>query len=184
MSPVIMHAGILTLPQPGIPTCRKSAACWGNPSIPETRYPCPGTQGSQGTLPSRRALGYGAGMKFSQADPSDGYLVEAYAPGRIQIDGRIFSVGLILSPRQLVPEWGPARAEDLTATHLEALLALDPQVILLGTGARQVFPPAALLASVFKRGIGLEVMDTGAACRTYNILMGEGRQVVAGLLPI
>ena len=98
MSPVIMHAGILTLPQPGIPTCRKSAACWGNPSIPETRYPCPGTQGSQGTLPSRRALGYGAGMKFSQADPGDGYLIEAYGPGRIQIDGRIFSVGLILPP--------------------------------------------------------------------------------------
>lgn len=123
-------------------------------------------------------------MKFSQADPSDGYLVEAYAPGRIQIDGRVFGIGLILSPRQLVPDWGPARAEDLTATHLEALLALDPQVILLGTGARQVFPALALLARGMARGIGIEVMDTGAACRTYNILMGEGRQVVAGLLPI
>ena len=123
-------------------------------------------------------------MKFSQADPSDGYLIEAYAPGRIQIDGRIFSGGLILSPRKLVPDWGPARAEDLAPVHLEALLALEPQVILLGTGARQVFPPAALLASAMTRGIGIEVMDTGAACRTYNILMGEGREVVAGLLPI
>jgi uncharacterized protein len=123
-------------------------------------------------------------MKFSQADPGDGYLVEAYEPGRIQIDGRFFTVGLILSPGRLVTDWGPARAEDLTTTHLESLLALDPQVIILGTGARQVFPPFALLASALTRGIGIEVMDTGAACRTYNILMGEGRQVVAGLLPI
>jgi len=123
-------------------------------------------------------------MKFSEADHGDGYLVEGYEPGRIQIDGRIFNVGLILSPRRIVPDWGPAQAEDLTLTHLEALLALEPQVILLGTGARQVFPPFALLASALTRGIGIEVMDTGAACRTYNILMGEGRQVVAGLLPI
>jgi len=123
-------------------------------------------------------------MNFSQADPGDGYLVEAYEPGRIQIDGRFFTVGLILTPRQLVPDWGPARAEDLSLTHLEALLALEPQVILLGTGARQVFPSAALLAAVWTRGIGIEVMDTGAACRTYNLLMGEGRAVVAGLMPI
>ena len=123
-------------------------------------------------------------MNFSQADPGEGYLVEAYEPGRIQIDGRLFTVGLILSPRQLVPEWGPARAEDLSLTHLEALLALEPQVILLGTGARQVFPSSALLAAVWTRGIGIEVMDTGAACRTYNLLMSEGRAVVAGLMPV
>ena len=72
----------------------------------------------------------------------------------------------------------------MTEAHIDALLELDPQVILLGTGARQIFPAMALLARGLARSIGIEVMDTGAACRTYNILMAEGRQVVAGLLPI
>lgn len=123
-------------------------------------------------------------MKFSEADQGDGYLIEGYEPGRIQIDGKIFSMGLILAPRRILPGWGPEEATDLTVAHIDALLELDPQVILIGTGARQVFPPMALLAHALSRGIGIEVMDTGAACRTYNILMAEGRQVVAGLLPI
>ena len=129
-------------------------------------------------------MGYVASMKFSQADPGDGYLIEGYEPGRILIGGKFFVSGLILTPRRLLPDWGPQVAADLTEAHIDALLELDPQVILLGTGARQVFPALALLARGMARGIGIEVMDTGAACRTYNILMGEGRQVVAGLLPI
>ena len=129
-------------------------------------------------------MGYVAHMKFSQADPGDGYLIEGYEPGRILIDGKFFVSGLILTPRRLLPAWGPQVAADLTEAHIDALLELDPQVILLGTGARQIFPAMALLARGLTRGIGIEVMDTGAACRTYNILMAEGRQVVAGLLPI
>ncbi len=123
-------------------------------------------------------------MKFSQADPGDGYLIEGYEPGRIRIDGRFFDSGLILTPRRILPSWGPRVVADLTEEHIDALLTLDPQVILLGTGARQVFPTLPLLSRALTRGMGIEVMDTGAACRTYNILMAEGRQVVAGLLPI
>ncbi|MFZ1538882.1 MAG: Mth938-like domain-containing protein [Chromatiaceae bacterium] len=123
-------------------------------------------------------------MKFSQADPGDGYLIEGYEPGRILIDGRFFDSGLILTPRRILPTWGPQVAADLTEAHIDALLDLDPQVILLGTGVRQIFPAMVLMARALTRGIGIEVMDTGAACRTYNILMAEGRQVVAGLLPI
>ena len=123
-------------------------------------------------------------MKFSQSDPGDGYLIEGYEPGRILTGGKFFVSGLILTPRRLLPDWGPQVAADLTEAHIDALLELDPQVILLGTGANQVFPAMALLARALARGFGLEVTDTGAPCRTYIILMAEGRHVVAGLLPI
>lgn len=129
-------------------------------------------------------MGYVAHMKFSQADPGDGYLIEGYEPGRILIAGNFFVSGLVLTPRRILPAWGPQVAADLTEAHIDALLELDPQVILLGTGVRQIFPAMILMARALTRGIGIEVMDTGAACRTYNILMAEGRQVVAGLLPI
>ncbi len=135
-------------------------------------------------LAGPEAMGYVANMKFSEAERGDGYVIEGYEPGQILIDGRVFVAGLILTPRRIIPNWGPARAADLAEAHIDALLELEPQVILIGTGARQVFPSIALQARALGRGIGIEFMDTGAACRTYNILMGEGRRVVAGLLPI
>ena len=121
-------------------------------------------------------------MKFAEADSSAGHLIQGYEPGRVVIDGRTYSEGLIVSPRRLVTGWGPAAAEDLVAEHLGALIELAPQVIVLGTGTRQVFPAPAVTRAALARGIGVEIMDTGAACRTYNILMGEGRKVVAGLM--
>jgi uncharacterized protein len=81
-----------------------------------------------------------------------------------------------------VPGWGPACAEDLAAEHLEAILDLDPQVIILGTGGTQVFPDQRVYLPALQLGLGVEVMDTGAACRTYNILASEGRKVAAGLI--
>jgi uncharacterized protein len=74
------------------------------------------------------------------------------------------------------------RIEDLEVEHLQAVLALEPQIILLGTGERQVFPAPAIAAAVQAAGIGLEVMDTRAACRTYNVLVQEGRRVAAALI--
>lgn len=121
-------------------------------------------------------------MKFAEADTSGGYLIEAYDAGAIRIAGRVYREGLIVSPRHLQPGWGPASPSDLTLEDIEALISLAPQVVVLGTGTRQVFPDAALFAAAMRRGIGIEVMDTGAACRTYNILMAEGRPVVAGLI--
>ena len=69
-------------------------------------------------------------------------------------------------------------------THLEALLALEPEVVLLGTGARQVFLPPRQLAPFYRKAVGVELMTTDAACRTFNVLAAEERRVVAGLLPI
>lgn len=121
-------------------------------------------------------------MRFAELSGRGGHLVEGYAPGQIIIDGRTYCEGLILSPERIVTGWGPTDAADLSTAHLAALLELGPQLIVIGTGPRQVFPHPRALQSVLAQGIGVEIMDTGAACRTYNLLMAEGRRVAAGLM--
>ena len=76
----------------------------------------------------------------------------------------------------------PGTATALEPAHLDALLALAPELLVLGTGQRQVFPSPAVMAACLTRGIGIEVMDNAAAARTYNVLAGEGRKVVVALL--
>ena len=122
-------------------------------------------------------------MRFSETDDSGGHLIEAYGPEGIRIGGRTYVGGLILSPARIITGWGPEQIGDLDAGHLQALIDLAPELIVLGTGRSQVFPDPAVYGWVLERRIGCEAMDTGAACRTYNILMAEGRRVVAALLP-
>lgn len=129
-----------------------------------------------------RAFGIVPGMKFLQPDDGAGHLIHGYWPGLIVIDGRGYHTGLILSPERIVTGWGPTCAADLTEDHIEALIDLTPQVIVIGTGERQVFPEPRVYFAALARGVGVEIMDTGAACRTYNILMAEGRRVAAGLI--
>ena len=81
-----------------------------------------------------------------------------------------------------VKEWPIGSVDELQADHLAAILELKPTIVLLGTGAKFQFPDPARLAPLYKAGIGVEVMDTPAACRTYNILLGEGRDVLAALI--
>ena len=121
-------------------------------------------------------------MKFTLDQPATQYVIRSYAPGRLVVGEREFSRSLIVSARTLLEEWRPQAMDELAAADLEPALALRPEVLLLGSGARQVFPPAALLAELHGRRIGFEVMDTGAACRTYNLLVAEGREVAAALI--
>jgi len=121
-------------------------------------------------------------MKIAQIEQSGANLIDAYDQTRIRINGRDYASGLALTAEAVVCDWGPDRIADLDSGHVEALLALQPQVVIIGTGARQQFPDPALYFGLFEHGVGIEIMDTGAACRTYNILVGEGRRVVAGLL--
>lgn len=123
-------------------------------------------------------------MKFSEDQSEGGYLVQHYAAGHFVINDREFAESLIVSPRRLIAPWHPGSALELTASDLDPVLGLGPEIILLGTGATQVFPPWAIFAEVFRQRIGVEVMDTGAACRTYNLLMAEGRRVAAALIRI
>ncbi|MEJ2509643.1 MAG: Mth938-like domain-containing protein, partial [Gammaproteobacteria bacterium] len=94
------------------------------------------------------------------------------------------TTSLILTPTQMLTEWPPERFEDVSPEHFDDVVALEPEVVIFGSGQRLRFPPSAISQRLTARGIGIEVMDTAAACRTFNILMAEGRQVVAALLMI
>ena len=121
-------------------------------------------------------------MNFSLADSADGFNIQAFEPGEIRINERIFTRNLILTPEKLLEDWPAEDVASLQDTHFEAILELAPDILLLGTGARQVFPSAACYANLMSRRIGIEIMDTAAACRTYNILAAEDRRVAAALL--
>lgn len=128
-------------------------------------------------------------MKFTEIDDDAGALIEGYGPAGVRVRGRDWSGGLLVCAAGVVADWGPAAGADITAAHLTALLAEPlvnadgpPQVVLIGTGRRQRFPAPETWAGLLAAGIGVEIMDTGAACRTYNVLLAEGRRVVAALL--
>jgi len=121
-------------------------------------------------------------MKFTLDRPGTLHIVRGYAPGRLRIGEREFARSVIVSAATLIEDWRPQHIGELTAADLEPALALEPQVLLLGSGARQAFPSPALLAQLYAARVGIEVMDTSAACRTYNVLVGEGRAVVAALI--
>ncbi len=114
----------------------------------------------------------------------DTKVIRAYGPGRINVNDKLLSGSFILAPDRVLEGWPPQRFEDLEAGHFDAALALEPEILLVGTGATQHFLPPELLAKLSAEGIGVEVMDTAAACRTYNILLSEDRKVVAALLMI
>ncbi len=111
-------------------------------------------------------------------------LIRSYGPGRIVINQQAYGGSVIITPAEVVSDWRPRLFSDLTDADFERIITLDPEVILLGTGRRLQFAPPSLTRPLVAAQIGFEVMDTGAACRTYNVLMSEGRRVAAALLPI
>lgn len=98
------------------------------------------------------------------------------------VNERRLTASFVLAPDTLVEDWPVRDAAAMQADDLAPLLALAPELVVLGTGARQVFPPAAVLAACLQRGIGIEVMANDAAARTYSVLASEGRKVAAGFL--
>jgi uncharacterized protein len=121
-------------------------------------------------------------MKFHLDAPVGVNLVRSYAPGMLRVGDTTHTASLILTATALFEHWRPLTAEDVHADDLAPLLELAPEVVLLGTGARQMFPDPLVLQAFHARRIGVEVMDTAAACRTYNLLVAEGRQVAAALI--
>jgi uncharacterized protein len=122
-------------------------------------------------------------MKLNEHVPADTLLVRAYGPEGVTVGAERLVTACLLAPTLLVRDLATRQAEDLRPEDLEPAFALSPQVILLGTGARTRFAPAAVRAACGERRIALESMDLGAACRTYNVLAQEGRAVVALLFP-
>ena len=123
-------------------------------------------------------------MRFAEDINDAQFLIRAYAPGQVTVNDEVLTRSLIVSPEHLIRDWPPQCYDEINAHHLNAATALQPEVLLLGTGAQLRFPHPSLLAELHPQGIGGEVMDTAAACRTYNILVSEGRRVAAALLMI
>jgi uncharacterized protein len=121
-------------------------------------------------------------MRFTQESSSGINVIRAHGGGELRVNETIYRGALILSASTVIAEPNIHKLEDLTAIDVSRVLALEPELVLLGTGTRQIFPASSFGAQFLRTGIGFEVMDTGAACRTFNVLVGEQRRVVALLL--
>jgi len=120
-------------------------------------------------------------MKF-QPDSMQGASITGYGPGWIAVDGERLSHSVVLSATGYRARWDCTCFEDLQEPLFAQLADLNPELVIFGSGERIRFPQAAWLQTLYARRIGVETMDTQAACRTYNFLAGEGRLVVAALL--
>ena len=125
-----------------------------------------------------------ANMKFSLDDSEGGNTIQSYAKGQVTVSGVTYRGNLILTPTRIIEDWGPESFSDLVLSDFNRLAELEPEIVILGTGAVHRFPHPALSLPLMERRIGLESMATDAACRTYNILMGEGRNILAALFMI
>jgi uncharacterized protein len=138
-----------------------------------------------GALREHLVILYGKRMKIAKdttLDP-DVHVIRGYAPGELRINEDTLRTSVVVSRKTLDP-WQPQLLAEVDVSHFDTILALGPEIVLLGTGARARFPDAKIAARVMGAGAGFEVMDTAAACRTFNILIGEEREVVAALLMI
>lgn len=110
--------------------------------------------------------------------------IASYGAGSVVIGEQHYSTSLIVSPDRIIPDWEPECFDDLAAHHLETVVTMQPEIVVIGTGRSLRFPAPEVLEPLLKQEIGYEIMDTGAACRCYNILTTEGRRVIAALLMI
>jgi uncharacterized protein len=120
-------------------------------------------------------------MKLHAERPA-GHHIRSFEPGLLRLADRNLTAAAIIAPDRLIEDWQPADPLAITLEDLAPALALEPELIIVGTGLTQRFVSPTVAAQVMRRGIGLECMATQAACRTYNILMAEDRRVVAALL--
>lgn len=109
-------------------------------------------------------------------------IIRAYASGEIRIMAETYTHSLVISADKLVTDWTLTDIKMLDDSLITTILEQDPELILLGTGDTFIFPSAEKLHLIIDGGIGYEIMDTAAACRTYNVLIAEARHVVAGLI--
>ena len=110
------------------------------------------------------------------------YRISAYSPDSITVNETVYTDSMVLSAEEMICPWSVNALDQLNSDILEPVLAQKPEVVLLGTGEVQQFPDPKIFALFGERGIGLEVMDNGALCRTFNILVAEDRAVVAAIL--
>jgi uncharacterized protein len=115
------------------------------------------------------------------AEPRAPQFIVGYDAGSVRLHDRVLTESALVTPDS-VRDWSVRAVAELDAAALEPVLALGAEVVLLATGSRQEFPAPAVLARAAAAGVGLEVMDLGAACRTYNVLVADGRAVALALI--
>ena len=121
-------------------------------------------------------------MKLHLNDPAGRKVFTGYGEGYVAINHQRYEHPVVVSPESASLWDAPAAVEELSPSHLQCVLQLNPEIVILGTGADLRFPRPDLGRTLAHAAIGFEAMDSKAACRTYNILMGEGRRVVAAIL--
>lgn len=119
---------------------------------------------------------------FDLDENSAKYQIRAYKPGFLQINETIFTHSVILTADKVIENWAPQLIEELTPDALQAAAALKPDILLIGTGSQLVFLAPTIYGELINQGIGVEIMDTRAACRTFNALTSENRRVAAALI--
>jgi len=121
-------------------------------------------------------------MQLSLNRPEEYLFIRNCRADAITVVDRELRASFILGAERAIENWPVRTVGELDETNIAAILELKPEVVLLGTGARIVFPAQAILAQFLQRGIGIEVMDNAAASRTFNVLVSEGRRAVAAFL--
>lgn len=121
-------------------------------------------------------------MKFHLANLGDTKLFTGYAADHVMVNRERFDTSIVVRAEEVRVDWTVSSFNELNETHFEYFMALHPEVLLLGTGSQQHFPHPRLYRALTNAGIGVECMDTPAACRTYNILVEEDRKVIAAIL--
>lgn len=121
-------------------------------------------------------------MKLHLANFANQYIFTGYGEGYVLINQVRHEKSLIVLPEHLMEEWPVSSVSQLEIQHFESLLSHTPEIVILGTGIKHQFPDQSLLSQFIKSGTGIEIMDTQACCRTYNILVEEGRRVAAAIL--
>jgi len=121
-------------------------------------------------------------MELQLDNHSPGHCVRSFTNNTAVIGEVRYTASLIVTPEQVVSDWPPQHPDQLTIDDFGVILALEPELILVGTGNTLQFPDSETLKGVIRAGIGIDFMDSRAVCRTYNILAAEGRHVAAGII--
>ncbi len=120
-------------------------------------------------------------MQFN-LEQGSGIVIRSFVAGELRVNNQTFTAPVILTTEEIIADWSPPSIAAMRMADFQPALDRDPAIILFGTGSAQHFPANTLITDIMRAGIGFEVMDTAAACRTFNVLSGELRRVVAALL--
>lgn len=121
-------------------------------------------------------------MKFELESNDSKYRIQSYHPNTAFIINRLAYSHSVLISSQYLSKWSPTSVEEITEESLEEVLKLKTSIVLIGTGEKLQFPQQSLLIPLMKAGVGFEIMNTSAACRTFEVLASEGRSITAGLI--